>query len=96
MKWQPIETAPKDGTLVLLHVDFSGRQHRLHDAVDWAVTTGQNCCDNTGEDVWEVVGWDWSFDAFETEFIEPGSAVTHWMPLPPPPKRAPPRSGFGI
>ena len=61
-EWQPIETAPKDGTEVL--VFSSGKMFMSfysHDVGSW-------CIDGRYDD-----------------FVED---VTHWMPLPQPPKEA--------
>jgi len=71
--WQPIETAPKDGTLVL--ASFKYRDDRLwagFHVVGWRngwgqwVTTTSIGFDNTGDE---------SDNAY----------ATHWMPLPEPP-----------
>lgn len=59
MEWQPIETAPKDGRVVLL-CDQMG--NRWTDSSHWHIKNG---C---------------------------GLPPTHWMPLPEPPKAAPPHA----
>lgn len=64
MEWQPIETAPKDGT-VIFAID-SRRDYKA--VVKW-----------TGAGEWECI----------TYYGAPmglGFSVTHWMPLPEPPK----------
>jgi hypothetical protein len=72
-EWQPMETAPKDGTPFraygpsLLHEDFN----------PWASV--EACFD--GERFVGAV-WDGQHDVWRTDFIE----FTHWMPLPEPPK----------
>jgi hypothetical protein len=74
--WMPIETAPKDGTRIM-----------LADATD--VETGQwveaIAFPNTRTEF--PAGWeDDRYDAahvFEPGFL--GKQPTHWMPLPPPP-----------
>lgn len=72
-EWQPISTAPKDGTLVdlwarnLLTWNKRGERHvnkKWGPIMDW---TGR-----------EYEGWNLS-ESYE---------VTHWMPLPNPPARA--------
>lgn len=80
-KWQPIETAPKDGTMFLCWVSAvrygetgDGQQYQ-HDAsqVDfgmWRINEDLNA------------GW---FDPFCGQ-IGDAQDVTHWMPLPAPPK----------
>ena len=58
--WQPIETAPKDGTEIILTAQNSEGT--------WKVDVG---CFSAGI-LWD---WGWRF------------RPTHWMPLPPPPKK---------
>jgi hypothetical protein len=70
--WQPIDTAPKDGTCVLLYGIWSGEVHGSVDEYsilqasfslnDWLVEGGEYYC---------------------AYVINP----THWMPLPAPPKK---------
>ncbi len=70
--WQPIETAPLDGTSVLV---WDGRSVSSARAFP-------NEWDNRGDEC----GWSWcpsenSFDSSPHGIGEP----THWMPLPEPP-----------
>ena len=70
MEWQPIETAPKDGTLVDLWVidtsDGSGRRE-----TDAYFANGK---------------WWSTRDTNAGEPVEQGRiTATHWMPLPAPP-----------
>jgi hypothetical protein len=78
-EWQPIETAPKDGTDVIvmyMHIETQ------------CVFNAFYASEGHG---WEKrdVGW-WSYEHSEVsrillnDFMTP----THWMPLPPPPKEA--------
>lgn len=70
MEWQPISTAPNDGTRVLVG-RFTGDKTAMREgyvSVDWY---GQ-LTDKRG-----VIGW----GQFNGAFWPP----THWMPLPPPP-----------
>lgn len=76
MNWQPIETAPKDGTDVLvmyMHIDTQV----VHNAFFASEADGWDSGD---------VGW-WSYEHSEVsrikldDWMEP----THWMPLPDPP-----------
>ncbi len=68
--WQPIETAPKDGTPILLII--SGRE--LHVDEDTPCGIGRWKPDFWGENNWCMDSGD----------FWPGA--THWMPLPTPPK----------
>ena len=78
MEWQPIETAPKDGTWVLLTggVIFYGWDG--DDFPDCVV--GQYVSDQyVSEDKWQFAWYD---GGCYGEYEHP----THWMPLPAPPK----------
>ena len=73
MNWQPIETAPKDGTPILLYCeewnfDWHGDDKKPIIAVCRSGRGGAFFIDNTVY--------------YETQALRP----THWMPLPPPPK----------
>lgn len=70
-EWQPIDTAPMDGTPILLFaqeplIGFWAKSPRPYKFEGW--TSG-----------WETVG-----GQYDAGFI-PISAPTHWMPLPAPP-----------
>ena len=69
MEWQPIETAPKDGTRILVSCvyEVEGQTH----SYEWADWWGW-------DDEWE--GW---LD-FPSQIPAP-VPPTHWMPLPAPP-----------
>lgn len=69
MTWQPIATAPRDGTRVLLGPAFPGPP------IDEAVVVGYWDRDEAHEG-----GQCWR-DVEVSERLEP----THWMPLPDPP-----------
>ena len=76
MEWQPIETAPRDGT----KVDIWGINH-LHYA-----TPGQRIVNVAWEPVSDWMGnerEDWQTG--RGDYFEP----THWMPLPDPPAPTP-------
>ena len=81
MEWQPIETAPKDGTPILafrpkeLSKGFSGLTVNLR---------------FVGEVIWEELdlysdlrGWPSGWYTYEDRLM---CNITHWMPLPEPPK----------
>lgn len=84
--WQPIETAPKDGTVIDLWVRFpDGTGKRVPDGF-WdenGYDFGPNRCD--GKPGWAAanMGYD-GCDGYADE-PEDGQFATHWMPLPDPP-----------
>lgn len=76
--WQTMETAPRDGTWLLLY----GVAHAHHGFpacyiggwplhADWV--------DEEPQDGWMGLGWDQLGELYEVE-------ATHWMPLPKPPE----------
>ncbi len=70
--WQPIETAPKDGTTVDVWAVWPYDDHK-----------GQRFTDVYIEDEpFEVVG------AFDDRAFDEDWTFTHWQPLPEPPKEA--------
>ena len=82
IEWQPIETAPKDGTHVLL--SYSGRVtygYWLHLEVGKLVGDCGGVCRCPEYDEPPAPFW-YSEDGGFTEEHPP----THWMPLPEPPK----------
>ena len=72
MNWQPIETAPKDGTDILI-CDMTAQTPRC-DLVHW--NQGWIGCSST---TLEYIG---TYLSASVGFYMP----THWMPLPEPPK----------
>ncbi len=75
MEWQPIETAPKDGTVILAFVLGAS----IPSIVSWVTYRRESrwCIEP------ETFMEDDHFDEFWTATrYEP----THWMPLPTPPK----------
>jgi hypothetical protein len=71
MKWLPIETAPKDGTSILL---FDVDETYGGPPEGYALLVGYSFGEVAGEDYWQVA-------------CSPATLhnPTHWMPLPPPP-----------
>ncbi|WP_109513569.1 hypothetical protein [Pseudomonas ovata] len=72
--WRDPDTAPKNGTMLRLLVEFT--DHSTEDD-DKAITIGHNSRDNTGEDEWQFAGWCWSHD----HYTEGKGAVVGWLPL---------------
>ena len=80
MEWQDIETAPKDGTEILALYLYKGH------VPDYSIVRWENW--GHGHGAW--VAWSDGQLVIEsqtdsgTSYLEP--FVTHWMPLPEPPK----------
>ena len=74
-EWQPIETAPKDGT-VILGIYVNGKYDPDYSIICWGGRTWVGMCD--GYESIEAQG-----DTY-TEYHTP--FCTHWMPLPDPPQ----------
>lgn len=70
MSWQPIETAPKDGTRILAYQPLG----MWHSARPWR-----------GERI-EVVYWHQPANPKAEGLWVPSHRPTHWMPLPDPPR----------
>lgn len=77
-EWQPIETAPKDGTWVLLYFDGWDRPDVYEGQP--TIYAGQWSTENH----WRESG-DWYVDWHDLTQYHIGPP-THWMPLPDPPK----------
>jgi len=71
----PMESAPKDGTLLRLLVDFE--DHATEDSAEPCWTIGGNSLDNTGVDLWQFVGWNWTHDCFTDGVGKP----VGWLPM---------------
>jgi hypothetical protein len=73
-EWQPYETAPKDGTMVLVSFGTMG----VH-AVAWLDRNDDGfaiwCVDDNKHGPYALRGWNYNHP----------TAPTHWQPLPPPP-----------
>jgi hypothetical protein len=76
MEWQPIETAPKDGTTIDLWVSAADCAFRAVD-FKWEVTETQK----QGQWVRAEKPLDWHYGNV-------GMLATHWMPRPAPPPRS--------
>ena len=71
--WQPIETAPKDGTKIIVYFPALGKAATAH----WSKS-----CNNRTDGKWP-----WSYHVGSQAFNR-WEAPTHWMPLPPAPGSA--------
>ena len=81
MNWQPIETAPKDGTVVDLWIggEFAGRR------ADCAWGLPYHSCGEAGkycDSGWHEIESGWYDTTFNLPMHE---QPTHWMPRPPAP-----------
>ncbi|WP_449106730.1 hypothetical protein [Pseudomonas mohnii] len=72
--WRPMETAPTDGTLVRLLVEF---EENSTEDDQQAPTIGHNSYKNTGEDEWQFAGWNWQQDCYTSG----QGAPVGWLPL---------------
>lgn len=71
----PMSTAPRDGTIVRLLVQFT--DNATEDTVGPAWTIGGNTCEGTGENVWQFAGWNWEQDCF----TEGDGTPIGWLPM---------------
>lgn len=81
--WRPIETAPRDGTIVLCAYRLNGETWAM-DAMYWDAEFHTTYLDEEADDAVHTGAWtDGSIDANEDpmEF-----RPSHWMPLPAPPE----------
>jgi hypothetical protein len=81
-EWQPIETAPRDGGNAILVVDTIHRPRGIYSEVliaRWVERPDDPEFDDF-EEYWEVI------DPFMGSHVY-GFNLTHWMPLPAPPKQ---------
>lgn len=91
--WQPIETAPRDGTIIDLWIVDQGGGHRLADA--WWATQRRSILDRQIVSGWFAPNMDYEGEyGFANADVTPFkskdgrewfSRATHWMPLPKPP-----------
>lgn len=75
---RPMTTAPRDGTMVRLLVQF--KENATEDTADPAWTIGACNDDNVGEDErvgWKFAGWCWTHD----HFTEGKGTPVGWLPM---------------
>lgn len=72
--WLSMDSAPKDGTMLRLLVEFD--EHQTEDAMV-APTIGFNNHANDGQDEWQFAGWCWSHD----HFTQGKGTVKGWLPF---------------
>lgn len=89
-EWKPIETAPKDGTLVLL---FLREPMDSNDFNGFCPTDPQIVVGWWDDDAWGDGPWNCGFTSDGSadtngysSALMIGVHATHWMPLPPPPE----------
>ncbi|UYK82273.1 hypothetical protein NG829_08285 [Xanthomonas sacchari] len=72
---RPMDTAPRDGTMLRLLVEFT--DHATEDTHGPAWTIGANNFDDSGDDLWQFAGWCWTHD----HFTEGKGKPVGWLPL---------------
>jgi hypothetical protein len=80
--WRPIETAPRDGTIIDLWSadEFGGRIPDCY----WGFP--EHTCGEAGhhcDSDWHSLSEGWVHSTFNVRLDD---SITHWMPLPAPPK----------
>jgi hypothetical protein len=61
---EDMKTAPRNGTLLLLVVQYHGNDGNPLEDKEYARTVGHNSREHDGEDRWEFAGWSWEQDCF--------------------------------
>lgn len=70
-----MDTAPTDGTMIRLLVDFEGNSLEDTDQPVW--TIGACYASDSEGDVWQFAGWNWSHDRFTEGHGKP----IGWLPM---------------
>ena len=89
--WKPIETAPLDGTSVLLYVPGVNSWNRHEEAVDIVVglfETKRYAPQGWVSDIGDV---DQGYESTGAYFVREILSPTHWQPLPEPPQAKDPK-----
>lgn len=87
-EWQPIETAPKDGTEIVAWRDDSGWFAAFFGSCEnLCLSDGEieAAINEVGEDSFFLETW-WAFTQDGVQRLEGSERPTHWMPLPTPPE----------
>lgn len=84
-KWQPIDTAPKDGTWILL---LHGETIPGVPLVEVASFAGGASAEELGYREFAKYGAWMIWNASDNWYLVDVAEPTHWMPLPPPPRAA--------
>jgi hypothetical protein len=79
--WRPIESAPKDGTTVFVHVPGESRYPTAAQ-----FSSREYFEEQYGAPEYMDEGWYWAF-GYPSDFHEDTIEPTHWQPLPPPPAK---------
>ena len=77
-EWQPIETAPRDGTRILAFLPGTNPEDDFHAPEDVMIVSWDEHCEH---------GFGWLID--QEENLAAWCNPTHWMPLPSAPGIAP-------
>ncbi len=85
MEWQPIETAPRDGTRII--VFYGSEMHAMLVREAWWKTPYEGAPLERGS--W-CYHWAGNSDGCLLDKSVHGIGATHWMPLPAPPTSATP------
>jgi len=88
--WQPIEAAPKDGTVILI---YGGHPDGASDHTQWSWDDlkDEEIYTYSGPSKSAVAWWSasWWYCSYDSGCYGKWLDPTHWMPLPDPPVRQP-------
>lgn len=71
MEWQPIETAPRDGSLVILYRPLAEETNDQKIAIKQSISYNNHCWDKTVPE-----------GCVKENYTGGSCYATHWMPLP--------------
>ena len=74
MEWQPIDTAPRDGSRILLYRPLANRTGDEPIDIKHGTSYSMGCWASTVPD-----------GMTDENYTDGACKATHWMPLPPPP-----------